>query len=156
MGFKNYSKETQLSSDKKKKTSTTNKEEVKTAKVSTVPEHYVNDLGVDSEYELFLILYKNGDKKSFLSGKKIFSPESNGSGLFVGQFAHVLSKAKNKYPHFKLYSKNIILLTNEEHLLLDNGTEEQRKKYADNYKCDWSKVFELRDKLKEEYNMLIK
>ena len=152
--FKSFSKLGQIGDKKKNKTTYT--KQPATAKVTSSSAHMVNDLEVDSELDLFLLLYKNGTKKSYLSGKKIMSPESRGMSLFVGQFAHVLAKGKNKYPYFKMYSENIIQLTNEEHLLLDNGTEDQRKKYGLENNCDWSKVYELRDKLKEEYDNLIK
>jgi len=72
--------------------------------------------------------------------------------------AHVLPKAQNKYPRFKLYKKNIRFLTRFEHHLFDNGTIAQREKYKDEMLrdyglvVDWGKLYELADELKEEYN----
>lgn len=156
-----YSKEDQLGkgkSSKKKQAKSKAKypiqQEPLVSKITTVTQHIVNDLGVDSEADLFLIMYKKGTKKSFLSGKKIYSPESRMSSMFYGQFAHVLAKGKNQYPNFKLYSKNIILLTNHEHMLLDQGSEAQREAYAKEHGCDWGKIEELKEELKEEYKIL--
>ena len=160
MGWKPYLKSDQIGKgkDKKRKAKASSKQvvesEPKLAKITKVNEFLVNDLGVDSEADLFLILYKSGTKKSFLSGKKIYAPESRASSLFYGQFAHVLSKAKDRYPYFKLYSSNIIMLTNEEHMLLDHGTESQRKSYADKHGCDWNKIELLKLSLKREYKAL--
>ena len=70
--------------------------------------------------------------------------------------AHVLAKGQNKYPKFKFYKKNLILLTEYEHQLLDAGTIEQRQHYAEyceqnGGKCDWQKLFDLKEELLEEY-----
>jgi len=96
------------------------------------------------ELEVFEMIWKERAHKSFLSGKKLrkFSPT---------YFAHVLSKAQNKYPKFKLYKKNIILLTPEEHYLLDQGTIEQRKKYDIENNCSFDKIKQLYGELKDEY-----
>ena len=69
-------------------------------------------------------------------------------------FAHVLSKAQNKFYKFKLYKKNIILLTPHEHLLLDHGTIEQREMYATKTGCDWNTILELEEELKYEYKAI--
>jgi hypothetical protein len=112
-----------------------------------------------SQKDLFLKLWKERDKVSFLSGKPLahlenYKNNKELSGLYYSIFAHVLSKALNKYPKFKLKPENIILLSPEEHTMLDHGSESQREKYAKENNCDWNKVYKLRDKLKEEYNNL--
>lgn len=77
--------------------------------------------------------------KSFISGADLFD-------LRASNFAHVLPKAKNKYPEFKLNPKNIVLLTDDEHHEWDHGSREELKKMS-----EWQKMFELEAKLKEEY-----
>ena len=69
---------------------------------------------------------------------------------------HVLAKGQNKYPAFKLFDKNIVLLTKEEHHLFDNGTDLGRKKYANELLdsgiiVHWEKIFTLAEILKDEY-----
>lgn len=68
--------------------------------------------------------------------------------------AHVLAKGQNKYPRFKSYKKNIVLLSQMEHHLFDNGTEQQRIDYAEKNKCSWQPLYDLRDELIEEYKNL--
>lgn len=70
--------------------------------------------------------------------------------------AHVLAKGQNKYPRFKAYKKNIVLLSQMEHFLFDFGTKQQRDDYAVKNKCDWSALFKLKEELIEEYNNLPK
>jgi len=70
--------------------------------------------------------------------------------------AHVLAKGQNKYPAFKLFDRNIVLLTKEEHHLFDNGTDLGRKKYANELLdsgiiVHWEKIFTLAEILKDEY-----
>ena len=72
--------------------------------------------------------------------------------MFYNCFAHVLSKAQNKYPYFKYYAKNIVLLTPGEHALLDQGTEEARISYALDVKsANWQPLYDLREELEKEY-----
>lgn len=112
----------------------------------------VNDLDVKNQIELFEILWDNSNRKSFLSDRPI--KISRSSNFWYNIFAHVLSKSKSKYPKFSLYSKNIVLLLPYEHFLLDHGTEDMRKKYAEEFKCDWNKIYSLRDDLRQEYLLL--
>lgn len=79
--------------------------------------------------------------------------ESYISETFLGDemkaqfFAHVIPKGS--YPKFKLYEKNIVLLTFEEHILWDH----QRDKIRANkiWLKKWEKLFLLEEKLKTEY-----
>lgn len=104
------------------------------------------------EMALFQSIWASREKKSYLSGKELKNYE--GTSFFPNLFAHVLSKAKNRYPKFKLFEKNIILLTPDEHYLYDFGTEEQRNKYAQEHGCSWAKIYELKDELVKVYNQL--
>lgn len=89
------------------------------------------------ELELFKEIWDEREHQSFLSGKPV---QAN---IFC--FAHVLSKGM--YPKFRLNKENIILLTAEEHQLLDHGTEEKRIKYG----YDWGKIWKLKEKLRRDY-----
>jgi len=102
------------------------------------------------ERTLFDSIWTTRNRVSFISGKDL--EQYNALGLYLNMFAHVLSKAQNKYPKFKLYDKNIVLLTPEEHYLLDFGTKDQREKYAKENDCSWQELYEFRDYLKELYN----
>lgn len=105
------------------------------------------------EKELFDDIWEDRVHKSFISGKPL--DQYHGTDFYVNMFAHVL--AKGKYPKFRLEPENIVLLTPEEHTLLDHGTIAQRKKYSEeNLWVDWDKLFEHREYLKEKYNQLHK
>src|SRR4030042_4640277 len=103
------------------------------------------------EKDLFLGIWEETeDKVSFITGQDLTQYED--TTLFPNLFAHVLNK-KN-YPKFRLYKKNIVLLTPEEHRLYDQGTMAERLTYAITCtpKCDWSRLFALEIELKIEYN----
>jgi hypothetical protein len=92
------------------------------------------------EMAFFETLWNVRERVSFLSGKPVsFSPST---------FAHVLPKSK--YPKLRLYDRNIIFLTQEEHTLLDAGTKEQRERYAKEYLCDWNSIYKLKEELLKE------
>lgn len=65
--------------------------------------------------------------------------------------AHILSKAQNKYPLFKLRKDNIAILTEDEHFLLDHG---DRAKLKADKRWDW--LFKKAEELKQEYEQLKK
>jgi len=103
------------------------------------------------EAEIFKQIAQERDPVSYISGLRIKFVASN--------FAHVLSKAQNKYPLFKLNKRNIALLTEREHELFDAGTEAQREKYKlimaqAGVIVDWEKLYTLKEELKQEYNGL--
>ena len=105
---------------------------------------------ISTELSCFKIVWSIPPPKSFLSGELLLSYLH--SGYSFSCCAHVLSKAANKYPHFRLYLKNIILLSPTEHHLLDQGNEKQRITYAKEVKtADWSKIDRLREELLQEY-----
>lgn len=106
------------------------------------------------ELVLFEALWEVRERVSFISGIPL------GVTMSVNFFAHVLSKAPNKYPKFKLYDKNIAFLTAHEHTLLDHSSEDKRQKYAEEMKSkgvlvDWNKLYTLREELKREYEQLV-
>lgn len=69
--------------------------------------------------------------------------------LTATSFAHVLPKALNKYPRFKLYHKNIVLVKNDIHYLWDHTPRSELKKDP-----RFDKLFALEAELKEEYKQL--
>jgi hypothetical protein len=101
---------------------------------------------------LFDTIWKTRPHVSYISDKPInIIPHSD---LWYNCFLHVLPKGK--YPGFRLLDINIVLGLPEEHLLYDQGTEDQRKKYAKQCEnegggCDWDKLYALAENLKLEY-----
>lgn len=98
----------------------------------------------------------DGGHKSYISGLSV--DQHHGTKFYPNLFAHVLAKGLNKYPKFKLYKPNIMLLTPGEHRLLDHGSEEQRINYElkmsqQGVTVDWQKLYDLQDQLKEEYKL---
>lgn len=81
---------------------------------------------------------------SEVSGERIHNPNEFNC-------AHILSKAQNKYPLFKLRKDNIAVLTVDEHHYYDNGLKEELKKDA-----RWKWLFEKAEELKIEYNQINK
>jgi len=114
--------------------------------------------GKVAESMIFKTIWITRSRRSFLTGiwLREFHP---GHPFWFNLFAHVLPKAMNKYPYFRFYYKNIILLTPGEHALMDQGTEEARISYAleleerTNGKntADWAKIKALEEELKVEY-----
>ncbi len=69
--------------------------------------------------------------------------------LKASTFAHILPKALNKYPLFKLYKPNIQLVADEIHYAWDFKPRSELRKDP-----RFNKLFELEEKLKEEYKLL--
>jgi len=84
---------------------------------------------------LFDTILATRPHKSQLSGKKINNPDHKNC-------AHLWPKGK--YPEFRLLDINICILTFEEHFLFDQGTAEQRQKYARENNCDWNVIERLK------------
>lgn len=113
---------------------------------------------VFSEIVLFNLIELHRRPVSFVSG--VFLRDHLNSMLRPCCFAHVLPKGQNKFPYFKHYAKNVVLLTPEEHHMWDHGTEEERIQYAMSIEertrgkgtADWQKLKDLRDELKKEYD----
>lgn len=91
-----------------------------------------------SMVDLFWEIWNERPRVSFISGKKLDKYED--TDLWYSLFAHVLAKGKAKFPDAKFDKENIVLLTPREHLLLDQGTEEERIKYALETNCDWGRI----------------
>lgn len=107
---------------------------------------YSTQWGFTKEIEMFLYIWEVSPHASYISGLPIltFKPIN---------FAHVLAKGLNKYPHYRFNPENVPLLTEEEHHIFDNGDETDRVKYKEKYpQTNWNKLFTLRDRLKKEYN----
>lgn len=90
------------------------------------------------ESEVFKMIWDERPHKSQIGGEKINEAKPV-------NFLHVLPKAKNKYPKFKLLKENIILGTPEEHRLWD----ECRETIRNNPK--WQMMFELEEVLINKY-----
>ena len=75
------------------------------------------------ESDMFKHIWDRSAHYSFISGIPIRVPTP-------ANFAHVLSKAVNRYPHFRLNPANIVLVTQEEHTLIDHGTDKLREAYC--------------------------
>ncbi len=69
--------------------------------------------------------------------------------LTPSQFLHVLPKALNKYPQFKLYKKNIVLATNDIHYDWDFKPRSEVRKDK-----RFDKLFKLEVELIAEYKEL--
>lgn len=89
---------------------------------------------------------------SFLSG--LYITEIDGT-IDHNNCHHVLNK--KDYPDFRLYDRNIILITIYEHHLIHNGTEEQREIYVKDVMSvygvvvHWEKLELLKKELINEY-----
>jgi hypothetical protein len=120
--------------------------------------HLINpqELNKVTEVLLFRTIWSYSEKKSFISN--LWLREFFGTIYFVNCFAHILAKGQNKYPYFKSYARNVVLLHPKEHFLLDHGSEEQRIQYALDVeekggKCDWQKLKDLELELQKEYKL---
>lgn len=91
---------------------------------------------------LFNTILSTREHISFISGLYIENIDHNNCH-------HVLTK--KDYPNFRLFDKNIILLTNIEHNLIHFGTISQREKYAKENNCSWDKLYKLKEELKLKY-----
>lgn len=98
------------------------------------------------ERALFEAIWASRARVSFLDNKKL------GDDAYAWFFAHVLRKAKGHYPDFKLYDKNIILLTRSQHEKYDNNVRSPELLIEKDPR--WQKVFDLRDQLLKEYGEL--
>lgn len=129
-------------SEQRKKSAEKNKDKPKKVyTIKKVPLSYQRK--PTGELKLMQQMWDNmKEHKSFINGEKI-------ERFSVGNFAHVLAKAKNKYPKFKLYEENIKLLTYEQHNMWDNGLRSELRKLP-----EWNKMFELEERLKKEYELL--
>lgn len=101
------------------------------------------------ELEVFIGIYTSKKDKwvSQLSGRALPHPISI---KWINCFAHILPKSH--YGKARLDPKNIFLLHPDEHYLFDQGTEEQRERYAKKWSCSWERLYLLKNTLKAKYN----
>lgn len=97
-----------------------------------------------NQIELFAWVRDNRPWVSEISGKSLM-PYISGGYKQSSCFMHVIGKGS--YPKFKLYHKNLVLATPEEHEVYDHETHKAK---ADP-KYDW--LFVLADELTSQYNM---
>lgn len=90
------------------------------------------------EKQLFENIAEERDWKCYVTGEYL-------SCLGATSFMHVLPKALNKYPLFKLYPPNIQLVKDEIHFRWDHTP---RSELTEPY---WQKLFDLETDLKNEY-----
>jgi len=90
------------------------------------------------EKELFEEIACEREWVCFVTGEKLWE-------LTPTQFMHVLPKALNKYPKYKLYKENIVLASNETHHKYDHTP------HSTLIGEGWERLFKLRDELKEKY-----
>jgi hypothetical protein len=103
------------------------------------------DTGVlRGELELFEKLWAERPRVSFLTGEPI--KISRSSKFWYNIFAHVLSK--KKYPQFRYEEWNIVFLTPDEHYSFDFRTEDKQEELHP--ECNWVKLREYREQMKEE------
>jgi hypothetical protein len=94
------------------------------------------------EREIFAEISNERDWRCYVTGIEL-------KELKASQFAHVLPKALNKYPLFKLYKNNIVLLSDEVHYAWDFKPRSELKKDS-----RFDKLFVLEEELKQEYKLL--
>ena len=100
------------------------------------------------EMDVFLEAWSERPHKSEISGKPLDKYE--GTEFFPNLFAHICDK-KN-YPKFRLNKDNLFFVTPWEHILIDQGTREQRLKYERECDCSFQEFYVRREQLKQEYN----
>jgi len=106
---------------------------------------YDTSFGFSDEKTMYKYILSTRGSRSFISGLDIKNPKPI-------NFAHVLPKAINQYPHFRLNPKYCILVTDYEHFLIDNGTEALRNKYAEeNSNVNWEEFYTLKEQALKEY-----
>lgn len=92
---------------------------------------------VTGERELHLQIWATRKHVSYFSGDKLGDePEPH-------FFGHVLPKST--YPKFRLYEKNVVLMTFDEHFMQTNMGKD---KWSDQFKKEWET---LEEDLKSEY-----
>lgn len=117
--------------------------------------------GFTNQRELFIHLWNVLPHKSVISNRNLnhFGPiGSDYPDIFWSMFAHVLSKADNKFPKWILNPSNIVILHPEEHTLIDHGNSDQRMKYEEKHNCPgaFEKFFNLQRELTKQYEIWLK
>lgn len=94
------------------------------------------------QVDVFTEIAQEREWMCFVSGEKLWQLKSN-------QFMHVLPKALNKYPKFKLYKKNIVIAADQIHTMWDTYPRSELRKDK-----RFDKLFTLEAELIEEYKNL--
>ena len=95
------------------------------------------------EKEIFTEIAEEREWVCFVTGEKLWE-------LTPTQFLHVLPKALNRYPKYKLYKKNIVLGTNEVHFKWDKSPRSELRKDP-----KFDELFELEEELLNQYPNII-
>ena len=72
-----------------------------------------------------------------------------GHYFFYWQFAHIIPKGKSD--KLRLMKSNIMIMTKEEHSLVDHGTIEQRSNYEKLKNCSFDIFYLKQEQLKNKY-----
>jgi hypothetical protein len=128
-------------SEQKKKSAEKNKDKPKKVNkpLTRVPLSYKRE--PTGEKNIFEEIWNERPHKSFINGEDI-------PYFDVSCFAHVLPKAQGKFPKFKLYKDNIVLISRTQHYQWDNGLRSELKLLP-----EWDKMFKLEAELIEEYKL---
>jgi len=94
------------------------------------------------EKEIFEEIWVESNGRCFVCNKPIIYP-------IASNFAHILSKALNKYPLFKLNKDNIRLMCHDSESSCHHRFDKTPRSAL--IEPMWEKVFELEQKLKDEY-----
>ncbi len=107
-------------------------------------EHKKKDYRLSQTYA-FEKAYYMWEGKNFLTGERIPKDE-----VCFDNLAHVLSKKQHEW--FRFYTRNIVLLTREQHTLFDNITETSLAKRLKEFPQEnWEKLFNYSYALLSEY-----
>ena len=109
------------------------------AKRPRIPLHKYPRKGATGELKLFKEIINERGCRSQVSGKYI-------TEITVSSMAHILSK--KMYPKFRLYKKNIVVMTPEEHYQFDFTSHEKLKMLP-----EWKWIFDLKEELLNEYKL---
>jgi hypothetical protein len=74
------------------------------------------------------------------------------SSMWRSCFMHILAKGQSKYPHFKTYKKNILIVDPYIHHLYDHGSKDLLIAFIGKEKYNF--ILELQEELKNEYKQL--
>jgi hypothetical protein len=98
-----------------------------------------------SQIELFNKVWTSRPHVSELSGDPLDC--YYGTSLWFSCFAHCLPKGR--FARYKYLEENIILVTPEEHRLIDQGTADQRLEYPE---VNWDLFYQKYEYLKRRYS----
>lgn len=114
-----------------------------------------NDFKPTGEGLLFSTILDTRKHISFVSSQDIDKID----GFLDHNNCHHVLYPKDDYKKFRLYDKNIVLVTKYEHWLIHDGGIERRTKYTTEMAkngiiVNWDKLYALREELFEEHKLL--